>query len=111
VAKRRYSKDFRQTAVERLRGCENIVALADVDSARAEQAFKTWDKATKYTDFRKMLEDRKHHHVVELRAPHWQPPGDVGKNYGDSIGRGAPLVIDSYTETDTRSKPLQKPSI
>ncbi len=26
MAKRRYSKDFRQTAVERLRGCENIVA-------------------------------------------------------------------------------------
>jgi hypothetical protein len=28
VAKRRYSKKFREFAVERLRGCENIVALA-----------------------------------------------------------------------------------
>jgi transposase-like protein len=28
VAKRRYSEEFRQSAVERLRGCENIVALA-----------------------------------------------------------------------------------
>src|SRR5215469_9667703 len=28
VAKRRYSKEFREFAVERLRGCENIVALA-----------------------------------------------------------------------------------
>ena len=42
-----------------LRNCavtENIVALADVDSARAENAFTTWDKATKYTDFRQMLD-------------------------------------------------------
>src|SRR5580692_5129389 len=28
VAKRRYTKEFREFAVERLRGCENIVALA-----------------------------------------------------------------------------------
>src|SRR6187402_2683530 len=31
---------------------ENIVALADVDSNRAGQAFKAWEKAAKYTDFR-----------------------------------------------------------
>src|SRR6476619_21354 len=35
---------------------ENIVALADVDADRAAQAFKTWDKAAKYTDFRQMLD-------------------------------------------------------
>jgi transposase-like protein len=28
VAKKRYTKEFREFAVERLRGCENIVALA-----------------------------------------------------------------------------------
>ena len=28
VARRRYTKEFREFAVERLRGCENIVALA-----------------------------------------------------------------------------------
>ena len=28
MAKRRYTKEFREFAVERLRGCENIVALA-----------------------------------------------------------------------------------
>jgi transposase-like protein len=28
VAKRRYTKEFREFAVEQLRGCENIVALA-----------------------------------------------------------------------------------
>jgi len=31
---------------------ENIVALADVDWRRGEQGFKTFEKATKYKDFR-----------------------------------------------------------
>ena len=35
---------------------ENIVALADVDSSRAAQTFKRHEKASKYTDFRKMLD-------------------------------------------------------
>jgi predicted dehydrogenase len=35
---------------------ENIVALADVDWKRGEQGFKTFDKATKYKDFRQMLD-------------------------------------------------------
>ena len=37
-------------------GVENVVALADVDWARGAQGFKTWPKATKYKDFRVMLE-------------------------------------------------------
>ena len=39
-------------------GCsrENIVAMADVDYIRAETSFKRFDKATRYSDFRKMLE-------------------------------------------------------
>jgi predicted dehydrogenase len=41
-----------------LRQCqgENIVALADVDWKRGEQGFKTFEKATKYKDFRQMLD-------------------------------------------------------
>jgi predicted dehydrogenase len=35
---------------------ENIVALADVDWRRAEQGFKTFEKATRYKDFRQMLD-------------------------------------------------------
>jgi predicted dehydrogenase len=35
---------------------ENIVALADPDSKRAEKSFQLYDKATKYADFRKMLD-------------------------------------------------------
>src|SRR5690242_16410918 len=38
-------------------GCadENIVAMADPDSKRAEKTFKAYEKVPKYTDFRKML--------------------------------------------------------
>jgi predicted dehydrogenase len=39
-------------------GCatENIVALADPDSVRAQRTFERFEKAPKYTDFRKMLD-------------------------------------------------------
>jgi len=39
-------------------GCsrENIVAMADVDYTRAAGSFKRFDKATRYIDFRQMLE-------------------------------------------------------
>ncbi len=39
-------------------GCasENIVALADPDSVRAARTFQQYEKATRYTDFRKMLD-------------------------------------------------------
>jgi predicted dehydrogenase len=42
-----------------LRNCaatENIVALADVDWARAQGAFANWDTAKKFKDFREMLD-------------------------------------------------------
>ncbi|RPJ56365.1 MAG: gfo/Idh/MocA family oxidoreductase, partial [Acidobacteria bacterium] len=41
-----------------LRQCEteNIVALADVDWVRGEPGFQRWDKASKYKDFRQMLD-------------------------------------------------------
>jgi hypothetical protein len=43
-----------------IQGClsENIVALCDVDEKRAERAFKQFDKATKYKDYRKMLDEK-----------------------------------------------------
>jgi len=37
-------------------GVENVVALADVDWDRGAQGFKQWPKATKYKDFRQMLD-------------------------------------------------------
>jgi predicted dehydrogenase len=45
-------------AADDIRGCqsENIVALADPDAVTAAATFKRYEKATKYTDFRKMLD-------------------------------------------------------
>ena len=37
-------------------GVENVVALADVDWARASPGFKKWPQATRYKDFRRMLD-------------------------------------------------------
>jgi hypothetical protein len=48
---------------------ENVVAIADVDWARAADGFKTWDKATKYKDFRRMLEKEKTIDAVTVIIP------------------------------------------
>src|SRR5262249_15921226 len=49
---------------------ENIVALGDVDAIRAGQAFKAWDKAARYTDFRKMLDkEAKNIDAVVIATP------------------------------------------
>jgi hypothetical protein len=48
---------------------ENIVALADVDWARAAEGFTRFDKATKYKDFRQMLEKEKGIDAVTVIIP------------------------------------------
>ena len=48
---------------------ENIVALADVDWARGAEGFKRWDKATKYKDFRRMLDSEKSIDAVTVVIP------------------------------------------
>ena len=49
---------------------ENIVALADVDWARGAEGFKRWAKATKYKDFRQMLDkERKNIDAVMIAIP------------------------------------------
>lgn len=42
--------------IDGCKGTENIVALCDVDSKRAERKFKEFEKAPKYKDFRQMLD-------------------------------------------------------
>jgi transposase-like protein len=44
VAKRRYTKEFREFAVERLRGCENIVALARELQVSRRQLYRWRDE-------------------------------------------------------------------
>src|SRR5262245_58012993 len=48
---------------------ENIVALADVDWARGAEGFKRWEKATKYKDFRRMLDREKTVDAVTVAIP------------------------------------------
>ena len=49
---------------------ENIVALADVDWARGAEGFKRWDKATKYKDYRQMLDkEQKNIDAVTVAIP------------------------------------------
>ncbi len=48
---------------------ENIVALADVDWARAADGFKRWEKAAKYKDFRQMLDKEKGIDAVTVVTP------------------------------------------
>ena len=50
-------------------GTENIVALADVDWARAAEGFKRWEKAAKYKDFRQMLDKEKSIDAVTVVTP------------------------------------------
>jgi hypothetical protein len=48
---------------------ENIVALADVDWARAAEGFKRWEKAAKYKDYRQLLDKEKHIDAVTVVTP------------------------------------------
>jgi predicted dehydrogenase len=48
---------------------ENVVAMADVDWARAAEGFKLWDKAAKYKDFRRMLDTEKSLDAVTVIIP------------------------------------------
>jgi predicted dehydrogenase len=50
-------------------GSENIVALCDVDEARASATFKRYPKAKKYSDFRIMLEKQKDIDAVIVATP------------------------------------------
>ncbi|MHC4440694.1 MAG: Gfo/Idh/MocA family oxidoreductase, partial [Planctomycetota bacterium] len=48
---------------------ENIIALCDVDWARAADTFKSYPKAKKYRDFRVMLENEKGIDAVVVATP------------------------------------------
>lgn len=54
--------------LEMVRG-ENIVALCDVDDARAAEAYKAFPKAKRYRDYRQMLEREKGIEAVVVSVP------------------------------------------
>ena len=59
----------RATSVLGSMDTENVVALADVDWARAAEGFKRYEKATKYKDFREMLDKEKSLDAVTVIIP------------------------------------------
>jgi hypothetical protein len=48
---------------------ETVVAMADVDWARAADGFKRWEKATRYKDYRQMLDKEKSIDAVTVVIP------------------------------------------
>ena len=76
-------------------GCssENIVALADPDSKRAERIFKRYETVPKYTDFRKMLdkEDKNIDAVIVLGRRGRAPVAPVAPVTAGLLG-GRPLA-------------------
>ncbi|MGC4055752.1 MAG: Gfo/Idh/MocA family oxidoreductase [Paludibaculum sp.] len=48
---------------------ENVVALCDVDEARSAKGFQAYEKATKYKDYRKLLETEKTVDAVMVATP------------------------------------------
>ncbi|MDX1667731.1 MAG: Gfo/Idh/MocA family oxidoreductase, partial [Saprospiraceae bacterium] len=48
---------------------ENVVALCDVDAERASAAFQQYPKASRYKDFRRMLEEQKDIDAVIISTP------------------------------------------
>ncbi len=55
-------------------GGENVVALCDADDRSAKRAFEQFSKATRYRDFRKMIETEKLDAVVVSTPDHMHAP-------------------------------------
>ena len=55
-------------------GGENVVALCDADDRSAKRAFEQFPKATRYRDFRKMIETEKLDAVVVSTPDHMHAP-------------------------------------
>lgn len=68
---------------------ENIVAMCDVDEVRAAAPFKAYPQATKYKDFRKMLDAEKLDGVVVSTTDHVHVPVAVA-----ALRRGLPVYVE-----------------
>jgi hypothetical protein len=78
---------------------ENIVALCDVDEARAARAFQTYPKATRHKDFRKMFEQEgKNVDAVMIATPdHMHTPiALLAMQHGKHVYCEKPLTRTAY---------------
>jgi predicted dehydrogenase len=76
---------------------ENIVALCDVDEHNAAETYKKYPKATKYHDFRKMLEKEKLDAVVVSTPDHMHAPASImAMRMGKHVYTQKPLTHDVW---------------
>jgi len=78
---------------------ENIVALVDVDENRAGDTFKRFPSATKYKDYRKMLEmEERNIDAVTVGTPdhHHAPPSIMAMKMGKHCYCEKPLTHSAY---------------
>ena len=68
---------------------ENIIAMCDVDDLRAATAYQKYPKATRYRDFRKMLDAEKLDGVVVATTDHVHVPVAV-----NAMRRGLPVYVE-----------------
>lgn len=83
-----------------LQGCatENIVALCDVDEARAAQALAAYPKAKRYHDYRQMLEKQRDLDAVVVATPdhHHAPASIMAMKLGKHVYCEKPLTHSIY---------------
>ena len=83
-----------------LQGCatENIVALCDVDEARAAQALAAYPKAKRYHDYRQMLEKQRDLDAVVVATPdhHHAPATIMAMKLGKHVYCEKPLTHSVY---------------
>jgi predicted dehydrogenase len=83
---------------------ENIVALCDVDDRRAARAYKDHPKATRYSDFRVMLEKQKNLDAVVVSTPDntHAVAAIMAMNLGKHVYCEKPLTHDIYEARQMR---------
>jgi predicted dehydrogenase len=76
------------------RGRDNIVALCDIDFARAKRAVETWPDVPRYSDYRVMLEKEKHIDALNISTPdhHHAPAAMLAMSLGISVYVQKPMA-------------------
>jgi predicted dehydrogenase len=92
---------------------ENIVALCDVDEVYAGPVFKSFPKAKKYVDYRKMLEEQKDIDAVIIATPdHTHAVITMAAmNLGKHVYVQKPLTYTVHESRELTKKALQNPKI
>jgi predicted dehydrogenase len=83
---------------------ENIVALCDVDDRRAAKAYAAHPKATRYSDFRVMLDKQKNLDAVTVSTPDHQHAiaAITAMNHGKHVYCEKPLTHDVWEARQMR---------